>query len=469
MPNQPKQNSDEKPRIQRSKILRIVSSALIAFILWFYVISEVRTEIEVNFSNVQVVFEGAGVLEDRKLKLVSETDLEVDLKLSGPRFALNGLRSSDLTVRVDLTGIYEAGTRGMTYDIIYPNDVSTSDIEVVSRTPDTIKVTVVSWAEKRINVQEPVITGTPAEGFRLGAIDSDDWSPKSIKIGGPREVVERIQSAGLVVDVQGITESKKIQQSFVYYDSDGNPVEAADTVTTSPENGEILIPVLMERDVAMKLPLNIDKNALDTEFTITTSVTLTDGTTTEIVGSIVNTADGLISESAVFEGLEGGQIYMNLGNVLAYGSLKGMDYVAVAQLPELSLSDVLRKEYSAADFDIYQDGNTCDVQSILVTVETREMVTRDFDVTIQNENVYPALTFTGPVGGLKVTVKGFAEDLDKISAQDLIVLIPTGAKAGERYDLEVSFREEHPELTIVEVPTVKASTNVNHLGNGQQT
>ena len=219
----------------------------------------------------------------------------------------------------------------------------------------------------------------------------------------------------------------------------------------------------------MKLPLMLDKEVKDIEYTVTATVTLSDGTTKEVVGVLLNSAEGLTSNDAIFEGLTDGQVYMNLGNVLAYGPFKGMEYVTAAQLPELSLSGVLRKEYSAEDFDIHQDGNNCEVQSIIVSVESRQMETRDFDVTIQNENLYPTLAFTGPVGGLKVTVKGFAEDLDKIRAQDLIVLIPDGAKAGERYDLEVSFREEHPELTIVEVPTVKANTNVNQLGNGQET
>ena len=114
MPNQPKQNTEEKSHFPKSKILRIASSAAIAFVLWFYVISVFRTEVELPFRNVQVEFEGASVLDDRGLKLISDTDLEVDLTLNGQRSVLNSLRSSDLTVRVDLTRIYEAGTRGLT-------------------------------------------------------------------------------------------------------------------------------------------------------------------------------------------------------------------------------------------------------------------------------------------------------------------------------------------------------------------
>lgn len=470
MPNQPEKNTDEKTHFPKSKVWRIVSSAAIAFILWFYVISVFRTEVEIPFRGVRVEFEGASALEDRNLKLISDTDLEVDLKLNGQRSVLNSLRSSDLTVRVDLTRIYEAGTRGLPYEIVYPGDVATSGIEVVSRNPDSITVTVVSWAEKRVDVREPVINGTPGEGFRLGAIESEDWSPKRVKIGGPKEVIERIEYARLVVDVEGVTESKEVRQSFVYYDGDGNRVEDIEAVKANPEDGQVRIPVLMDREVAMKLPLEIDKNLIDTEFTISATVTLTDGTKKEIVGVLFNSADGLTSEDPAFEGLTDGQLILNLGNVLAYGPLKEMEYVTVAQLPDLALDGVIRKEYTDQDFDLYQDGIHCDLQSIVVTVESRTMTTRDFNVSVKNENQYPQFTVVRPAGGYVVTLKGFEEDLLRVSVEDIIVVMPNDVTTEGTYQLQVAVAN-HPEVEVLAVPYVTLKKPLSQMVSGgvQQT
>ena len=60
--------SDKKPSkdssFSRSKILRIITSALLAFGLWFYVISVERTETEQEYTGVEVVMDGEAVLEE---------------------------------------------------------------------------------------------------------------------------------------------------------------------------------------------------------------------------------------------------------------------------------------------------------------------------------------------------------------------------------------------------------------------
>jgi len=465
MPNQPKQNTEEKSHFPKSKILRIASSAAIAFVLWFYVISVFRTEVELPFRNVQVEFEGASVLDDRGLKLISDTDLEVDLTLNGQRSVLNSLRSSDLTVRVDLTRIYEAGTRGLTYEIVYPGDVASSDIEVVSRTPDTIKVTVVSWAEKRVNVKEPVVTGTPEEGFRLGIIDSEDWSPKTVRIAGPKEIIERIQYAGVVVDVQGATESKEIRKSFIYYDADGNVLEDVDAIQSNPENAQVKVPILMESAVNLRLPLKVDKDVTDMEFLLTATVTLADGTRKEFSGTLFHSEAGFTSEDKVFGGLDEGDVYLDLEQVIAFGPLLDMEYITEANLPELDLNGVVRKEYSAQDLDFAQDGIGCELQSIVVTVETRAMQTRDFKVTVQNENNAQFTVVRPPEGYYVVTLKGFEEDLNQIKAEDIIVLMPENVTAAGSYPLEVMV-PGHPEVEVLVVPYV---TFRNPTGGSQYT
>ena len=61
--------------------------------------------------------------------------------------------SSDITVLADLTRIYEAGEKQLSYSVSFPGSAQNNPIEVVSRKPDSITLTVVEWASKEIPVE----------------------------------------------------------------------------------------------------------------------------------------------------------------------------------------------------------------------------------------------------------------------------------------------------------------------------
>ena len=131
----------------KSKFLTALLAAVIAICLWAYVITVERPESENTFYNVPVVLDGENVLQDRGMMITSDTDMTVTLKLSGKRSELNNLKSSDIAAVVDLSRIAEAGDKRLTYTVSIPGD---STIEVVSRQPDTLSLTVMEWAAKEI-------------------------------------------------------------------------------------------------------------------------------------------------------------------------------------------------------------------------------------------------------------------------------------------------------------------------------
>lgn len=471
MPDRPKQSSEEQSRFTKSKILRIVSSALIAFCLWFYVISVERTETEQSFSNVEVEFEGESVLADRGLKLISDTDVTVDLKLNGRRSVLNSLRSSDITVRVDLTRIYEAGTRSLTYEIEYPGDVTASDIEVVSRDPDGIKVTVVSWAEKRVNLKEPVLKGTPAEGYRVGQLEAEDWEPKTVRIAGPKEVIDRIQSAGVIVDVSGVSESLEVRKGFVYYDAEGNEISDADSVQPEPEKALVRVPILKEKAVGLTLPISVDKTAEDVEFTVNVTVTMPDGTQNVISGIVMFENNTATLEGAALRQDAEGKIYLDLGGVTAYGSPLAMEYVTEAALPELLLTGTAEKSHTAVDIDLYQDGISCDVGGVQISVTTREKITKVF-TGVPVQGIDPLHTCSTTM--LTVTVKGFPEDLESVTSANILAMLEEEVTKTGEYDLVVSV-VGHAAVTVVgeypvkiEVPRVRPTVEQLVNSDGPQ-
>jgi YbbR domain-containing protein len=238
----------------KSKVLTGLLSVAIAFGLWLYVITVERTQIEQTFYNVPVVLDGESVLEDRGLMITSNAERTVTLKLSGNRSDLNKLKSSDITVLVDLTRIYEAGDKTLSYDISFPGDVQNSAIEVVSRQPDSIKLTVAQWATKEIPVRIETV-GTPAQGFKVDEANISA-SPNGVDISGPKELIDQIAMGKITVDMNGVKESYEQRQKLTLCDANGDPIDT-DLSKVFVDDHMILVkvPVLMEREITLKFDI----------------------------------------------------------------------------------------------------------------------------------------------------------------------------------------------------------------------
>ena len=229
----------------KSKMLKILLSVTIALTLWLYVISVERTETVQNFRNVPVILDGESVLEDRGLKIVSDTDLTVDLELTGNRSELNKLRSSDIVVIVDLTRIYEAGEKELEYSVTLPGT-----IEVVSREPQTINIEVARWVTQEVPVQLEQVGSLPDNYI----VDQQNVTldRQFITLSGPQSVVENIAMAKVTVDMTGRTESVEERVSVTLCDENSIPLDVS-SVTVDTDKVLVKIPVLMVKDIQLQV------------------------------------------------------------------------------------------------------------------------------------------------------------------------------------------------------------------------
>ena len=81
----------------KSKFTSIALSFLIAFGLWYYVITTVSPGYKDTFYNIPVVKEGSGVLEDRNLIITYQSSDNVDVTVSGNRTDVNKVNSNNIT------------------------------------------------------------------------------------------------------------------------------------------------------------------------------------------------------------------------------------------------------------------------------------------------------------------------------------------------------------------------------------
>ncbi len=218
----------------KSKVWSLLLSVALAFGLWMYVITAVSPNSRTTVSDIPVVFEGeTWLLENRNLMITSGMDTTVDLELYGNRSDLNKLNRSNITLKVDLTKVYEAGDTDMAYTYSFPSDVSYGAITVESRYPAGVRLTV----EKRLTQEIPVnvvFAGAVAEDF-IADTESAVLNYTAVNIKGPASVVEKIAQARIDVNLEGVTESISENYRYTLCDEEGNPIDVEKITTDVAE------------------------------------------------------------------------------------------------------------------------------------------------------------------------------------------------------------------------------------------
>ena len=207
-------------KIVSSKAFWIIISLLASFLLWTYIMSTEETTIEMTFSNVKVVYQGADDLRATRGLIVTGADADtVSVRLKGTRRVLGNLSSADLSAVIDVSGISQAREMQVSYSLQYPTNVDKSSITVLSKSPETISFSVVQEANKTLEVKG-VFTGSVKDGYTAEPIQVD---PSSITLYGPQEELDAVDSICVYVTRTDLDKSiAPTNCPYVLLDKDGN-------------------------------------------------------------------------------------------------------------------------------------------------------------------------------------------------------------------------------------------------------
>ncbi|MBO5129258.1 MAG: hypothetical protein J6B95_02800 [Oscillospiraceae bacterium] len=240
--------------MRRSKIMSILLSLAVAMGLWLYVITTVSPDSDETISGIPVIFEGETVLrEERGMMITSDQDMTVSLHLSGNRSDLAKLDKSNITIKVDLTKIYDPGEHELVFSYSFPGDVPSSAITVESKNPSTIKVTVEERVKKEVPVNVTYIGSVP-EGY-LTDTENAVLDYPMINILGPSSVINQIDHARIDVDLNECTESISESYRYTLCDAEDNPVDVAQVTT---DTAEVRLDLKIQRWVELKLELTVN-------------------------------------------------------------------------------------------------------------------------------------------------------------------------------------------------------------------
>ena len=404
----------------KNKLVSLILSLLIAFGLWGYVITVDNPDFKDTIYGIPVVFTGETALNEKGLILAVEPNATVDLTLSGSRSDVVKCDKSNITVKVDLSKIYDEGIHNLEYSYSFPADVPSNAFSVENKYPGTIAVSVAKWSRKEVPVTV-VCQGTVSEGF-IADTENVVKDYSMVAIQGPAAVVEQIQEALINVDVTDQKES--ISQNFRYTlcNAEGEPVDAQQ-ITTNVEEVQLTAQIQQIQEVDLIADVVYGGGATPAN------------TTVSISPEVIRVSGG----KAVLE---------ELGDTYTVGSivLADIEKSSHEQTFPLSLPEGVT--------------NQTGVSEVTVTVRFRGLKTKEFVVDkIEMTNVPEGMTAEIINANLTVRVRGPEEELSQLTEKDITAVVDlSAAEAGTAtYKATIVFNEKFPNVGAMKTSSVSAT------------
>ena len=403
----------------KNKLVSIAISILIAFGLWMYVITEVSPNSEWTYYDVPVKLEGETLLKERKLIITGISDTNVDLTLSGNRSDLAQLNSANITLKADMTKIYDPGTHKIGYDITYPGHVASNAFTRVNQYPDSITVTVERLETKEVPVNI-IYQGKAAEGYVVRRADVLlDY--ETVKVTGPASVVAQISQAVISVDLTDQQESISQNYRYTLCNPEGAGVDS-ELITVNTEEIHV--------DLAIHRRKQVD---------LTVTVVAGGGATEEDVEIHLDVESIQLSGSDM--ALE------QVGDVINLGTIHLADHESNTELI-----------FTIPTFEgVTNDSGETEVKVTLTFkgLMTREIAVEHFEIIGVPEG-YEAEIITEK---LVIKVRGRYEMVSRLAARDIIVTVDfTGQDAGDAtIRVVVTFSDKCEGLGVLGKPSVTTS------------
>ena len=367
-----------------NKILTALLALAIAISLWVYVVTVVKPESTETYYNIPVALEGENQLTDRGLMIIGGKNATVTMELYGNRTDLDKVNSGNITLIADVTKIDGPGEVELPYSYRFPGDVPSGALTVQSKSPGTVKLTVVERISKSINVVPKWVGEMPDSAMYLVNLDSYVLDYPSIQIVGPDMVIEQIDHAQIEVDLTGKTESFYESYRITLCDKDGNGVDAQ-LVTVSQEEVKLELKIEYVKNIQLKVEW--------------------------ISGGGATPENTSVTRQPPYIQVSGNTAVLSKMTELVVGSV---DLGLLTETEELTFPIVL------------PDGltNRSGIDELKVVVSFPKLGTKDLTITdIQVLNVPEGMSYELMAQALTVRVRGVKGVVERVSPADVTVTI----------------------------------------------
>lgn len=233
----------------KNKFAAAMLSILIASLLWLYVITTVSPGSKQTFYNVPLVLGNESVLTERGLMITYQSASSVNLELSGTRTDLSKVNTGNITVKADLSNIYEPGNQiSVSYAVSFPGNVASNAFVIESRSPARILLNVERKVSKTIPVEVKWIGSAP-DGY-IADRENMLLEYTTIQISGPQSVTDQIEKAVIEIDLTDQRESISRDSAYTLCSGEDEPVDA-ELITTNVEQIHLEVRIQRVKDITL--------------------------------------------------------------------------------------------------------------------------------------------------------------------------------------------------------------------------
>lgn len=390
---------DIKKFFSRNLLLKVFS-LLFAFLLWLVIVNQQDPVTTETINNIPVTIKNSDYFSSRDQYVQLESDLKVNVTVSGRRSIVEKLNASDFQAYIDYMAVKaEEGKAEIQCSV-------QKTVTIKSMSTSYIKLAVEDIVTKEVPVQVRT-EGTAAEGYMT--VENDPYLvqfPSQVQLKGPQSQVDRITGAYVTVDVEQATENVS---------GKGKRIEFLDK-----EGQEISLDELPEVDYSFKLM-------------------------SELVVPVYKIQSKPFAEVEVIEdaasGLSVEKSELSADSVLLYGPEEVLN-----KITSIRLNSVMTKGHTES-FEVQYDLETIcaqlsqqygvhigladpdGVKSVTLKVtlkekETREYTLSDSNFSLRNLADGKSGTIINPPKAIKIL--GDGQDLDNLTSANIKVILEVG-------------------------------------------
>lgn len=404
----------------KNKFAAAALSVVIATLLWLYVITTVSPGSKQTFYNIPLVLGNESVLTERGLMITYQSATSVNLELSGTRTDLAKVNAGNITVKADLSNIYEPGNQiAVSYAVSFPGNVANNAFVTESRSPSRIYLNVERRASKTIPVEVRWIGSVP-DGF-IADRDNKLLEYPTVQITGPESVTNQIEKAVIEVDLTDQRESISWDCTYTLCDADDEPVDAG-LITTNVDQIHLEVRIQRVKDITLTYHLveGGGATAANVEITLSTDKIRVSG-----------------SEAALDL----------MGDQLVVGTI---DLAEVASDMNKTFTIPLEEGIT----------NLTGISEVTATITLKGLSTKDFLIReISKVNVPEGLEVELITQELNLRVRGPADQIAKLTLGDVMVIVDfTGAEVGTAtFPVRAVFTDGFRDVGVLRAESVSAS------------
>ena len=404
----------------KNKFTAAALSVVIALLLWLYVITTVSPGSKQTFYNIPLVLGNESVLTERGLMITYQSASSVTLELSGNRTDLAKVNTGNITVKADLSNIYEPGNQiSVGYTVSFPGNVASNAFVTESRSPSRIYLNVERRVSKAIPVEVKWIGSVP-DGF-IADRDNMLLEYPTIQISGPESVANQIEKAVIEIDLTDLRESISWDCPYTLCNADDEPVDAG-LITTNADQIHLEVRIQRVKDVALTYHLveGGGAKAENVEITLSTDKIRVSG-----------------SEAAL----------ELMGDQLVVGTI--------------DLTEVISDTNKTFTIPL-EEGitNLTGISEVTATVILKGLSTKDFLIRkINVVNVPEGLEVELITQELNLRVRGPVDQIAKLTADDVMVVVDfTNAEIGTAtFPVRAVFTDGFRDVGVLKSESVSAS------------